>query len=82
MTTTPTTEVAVADPVFSDVEQYALSAFLAGYRGLTRDACALHLRPFMVWCEEPSGIPSNGSPHLPSFTSSLAQSPDATEHSC
>jgi site-specific recombinase XerD len=52
MTTTPTTEVAVVDPVFSDVEQYALAAFLAGYRGLTRDAYALDLRQFIAWCQE------------------------------
>ncbi len=52
MTTTPTTDVAVVDPVFSDVEQYALAAFLAGYRGLTRDAYALDLRQFIAWCQE------------------------------
>ncbi len=52
MTTTPPTEVAVVDPVFYEVEQYALAAFLAGYRGLTRDAYALDLRQFIVWCEE------------------------------
>ena len=40
MTTTPTTEVVVIDPEFSDAERYALAAFLAGYRGLTRDAYA------------------------------------------
>jgi hypothetical protein len=33
-TTTPTTEVAVVDPAFSDAERYALAAFLAGYRRL------------------------------------------------
>ena len=32
MITTPTTEVAVIDSVFAEVEQYALAAFLAGYR--------------------------------------------------
>ncbi len=52
MTTTPTTDVAVFDPVFSDVEQYALAAFLAGYRGLTRDAYALDLPQFIAWCQE------------------------------
>ena len=36
--TMPTTEVAVLEPDFSDVERYALAASLAGYRGLTRDA--------------------------------------------
>ena len=52
LTTTPTTDVAVVDPVFSDVEQYALAAFLAGYRGLTRDAYAVDLRQFIAWCQE------------------------------
>ena len=52
MTTTPISDVAVVDPVFPDVEQYALAAFLAGYRGLTRDAYALSLRQFIAWCQE------------------------------
>jgi hypothetical protein len=39
-TTTFTTDVAVVYPQFSDGERYALAAFLAGYRGLTRDAYA------------------------------------------
>src|SRR6476620_9306227 len=30
----------------------ALAAFLAGYRGLTRDAYALDLRQFIAWCQE------------------------------
>lgn len=47
-----TTEVAVVDPGFSDAERYALAAFLAGYRGLTRDAYALDLRQFKTWCDE------------------------------
>ena len=51
-TTTTTTEVAVVDPAFSDPERYALAAFLAGYRGLTRDAYTLDLRQFITWCEE------------------------------
>ncbi|MGH9234217.1 MAG: tyrosine-type recombinase/integrase, partial [Acidimicrobiales bacterium] len=52
MTNTPTTNVAVIEPAFSDAERYALAAFLAGYRGLTRDADALDLRQFIAWCEE------------------------------
>jgi site-specific recombinase XerD len=51
MTDTPTTDVAVVDPTFSDAERYALAAFLAGYRGSTRDAYALDLRQFIAWCE-------------------------------
>jgi integrase/recombinase XerD len=51
-TTIPTTDVAVLDPQFSDAERYALAAFLAGYRGLTRDAYALDLRQFIAWCDE------------------------------
>jgi site-specific recombinase XerD len=50
--TTRSTDVAVIDPAFSDAERYALAAFLAGYRGLTRDAYALDLRQFVVWCAE------------------------------
>jgi integrase/recombinase XerD len=51
-TTSPSTAVAVVDPQFSDAERYALAAFLAGYRGLTRDAYALDLRQFVSWCEQ------------------------------
>ena len=46
------TVVAVVDPAFTDAERYALAAFLAGYRGLTRDAYALYLRQFIAWCDE------------------------------
>ena len=42
----------VADPVFSDAEQLALAGFLAGYRGVTRDAYALDLRQFVAWCDQ------------------------------
>lgn len=41
MPATPTTEVALVDLVSTDVEQYALAAYLAGYCRLTRDASAL-----------------------------------------
>jgi len=46
MTTTssPSTAIAVAGPVFSAPEQLALAGFLAGYTGLTREAYALDLR--------------------------------------
>ena len=50
--TTPTTDIAVVDPQFSDAERYALGAFLAGYRGQTREAYALDLRQFVAWCEQ------------------------------
>lgn len=48
MGNTPTTEVAVIDPEFSEAERYALAAFLAGYRGSTREAYALDLRQFIL----------------------------------
>jgi hypothetical protein len=47
-TTTTSTAITVVDPEFSDAERYALAAFLAGYRGLTRDAYALDLRQFVA----------------------------------
>ena len=50
--TTTTTDVAVIDLAFSDAERYALAAFLAGYRGLTREAYALDLRQFVAWCAD------------------------------
>ena len=47
----PSTAVVVVDPTFSDPERFALAGFLAGYRGLTRDAYTLDLRQFAAWCE-------------------------------
>ena len=51
MTKTSPTVPAVPDLVFTDPERLALAGFLAGYRGLTRDAYALDLRQFVSWCE-------------------------------
>ena len=34
----------------SDAGRLALAGFLAGYRGLTREAYALGLRQFTSWC--------------------------------
>ena len=47
---TPTTALARYQPVLSDVERMTMLGFLAGYRGYTRDAYALDLRQFTVWC--------------------------------
>ncbi len=51
MTSTSPTVPAVPDLVFTDPERLALAGFLAGYRGLTRDAYALDLRQFLSFCE-------------------------------
>jgi integrase/recombinase XerD len=48
-TTAPTSLVPV-QPVFTDAERLALAGFLAGYRGLTREAYTLDLRQFTGWC--------------------------------
>jgi hypothetical protein len=52
MTTTavPSAALATMQPVFTDAERVALAGFLAGYRGLTREAYALDLRQFTSWC--------------------------------
>jgi integrase/recombinase XerD len=51
MTATTTTAALVPiQPAFSDAERLALAGFLAGYRGLTREAYALDLRQFTTWC--------------------------------
>ena len=45
-----TTALVPLRPVFSNAERLALAGFLAGYRGLTREAYALDLRQFTAWC--------------------------------
>ena len=49
-TAVPTTALATIQPVFTDAERLALAGFLAGYRGLTREAYA-HL------CRERHNMP-------------------------
>jgi site-specific recombinase XerD len=41
-------------PAFTDAERLALAGFLAGYRGLTREAYTLDLRQFTGWCRAQS----------------------------
>ena len=43
-TAAPSTALATIQPAFTDPERLALAGFLAGYRGLTREAYALDLR--------------------------------------
>jgi site-specific recombinase XerD len=47
----PSTALATIQPAFTDAERVALAGFLAGYRGLTREAYALDLRQFASWCQ-------------------------------
>ena len=49
-TAAPSTALATIQPAFTDPERLALAGHLAGYRGLTREAYALHLRQFTTWC--------------------------------
>ena len=62
MTAIPTTALVPIQPAFSDAERLALAGFLAGYRGLTREAYALHLRQFTTWCRARS-LNLFASPH-------------------
>jgi integrase/recombinase XerD len=48
--TTTTAALVPIQPAFTDAERLALAGFLAGYRGLTREAYALDLRQFTTWC--------------------------------
>jgi integrase/recombinase XerD len=51
MTATTTTAALVPiQPAFTNAERLALAGFLAGYRGLTREAYVLDLRQFTSWC--------------------------------
>ena len=52
--TTTTTALVPVQPAFTDAERLALAGFLAGYRGLTREAYALDLRQFTTWCRNQS----------------------------
>jgi len=49
-TVAPSTALATIQPAFTDPERLALAGYLAGYRGLTREAYALDLRQFTTWC--------------------------------
>jgi len=49
-TAVPSTALATIQPAFTDAERLALAGFLAGYRGLTREAYTLDLRQFTSWC--------------------------------
>src|SRR2546429_413616 len=49
-TAVPSAALATIQPVFTDAERVALAGFLAGYRGLTREAYTLDLRQFTAWC--------------------------------
>ena len=49
-TAAPSTALVTIQPAFTDPERLALAGYLAGYRGLTRDAYALDLRQFTTWC--------------------------------
>jgi site-specific recombinase XerD len=48
--TTLSASLVPLQPVFTDAERLALAGFLAGYRGLTREAYTLDLRQFTGWC--------------------------------
>src|SRR5690348_16809476 len=48
--TTPSTALVTIQPAFTESERLALAGFLAGYRGLTREAYTLDLRQFTAWC--------------------------------
>ena len=49
--TTSSTALATIQPAFTNTERLALAGFLAGYRGLTREAYTLDLRQFTSWCQ-------------------------------
>jgi len=48
--TAPSTSLVPVQPAFTDAERLALAGFLAGFRGLTREAYTPGLRQFTAWC--------------------------------
>jgi site-specific recombinase XerD len=53
-TTSTSTAVATIRPAFTESERLALAGYLAGYRGMTREAYTLDLRQFAGWCRDRS----------------------------
>lgn len=51
-TSSPSAVIAVAEPAFSNAGRLALAGVLAGYTGLTREACALDLRQYASWGQQ------------------------------
>ncbi len=51
-TTSPSTALVPATPVFTNTERLALAGFLAGYSGLTRAAYELDLRQYAGRCQQ------------------------------
>ena len=49
-TAAPSTALATIRPAVTDAERLALAGYVAGYRGLAREAYALDLRQFTTWC--------------------------------
>jgi hypothetical protein len=49
-TAAASTALVTIQPAFTAAERLPLAGFLAGYRGLTREAYALDLRQFATWC--------------------------------
>src|SRR6266576_3677958 len=67
-TAAPPTALVMIQPAFSDAERLALAGFLAGYRGLTREAYTLDLRQFTTWCRARSlGLFAVGRADIESF---------------
>ena len=67
-TSSPSSVIAVAEPVFTNAERLALAGFLAGYTGLTREAtlwtCAsmpAGVSSIMSACSMPAGRTSSVS---------------------
>ena len=59
---TDSTSLVPVQPVFTDAERLALAGYLAGYRGLTREAYTLDLRQFSGWCRARSAAAVLGPP--------------------
>ena len=52
-TAAPSAALVMIQPAFTDAERLALAGFLAGYRGLTREAYGLDLRQFTTLVPRP-----------------------------
>ena len=75
-TATPSTALVTIQPAFTDADRFAPAGFLAGYRGLTRDAYALDLRQFSTWCQARSlALLASAAPTSESFARTRSPRP-------
>ncbi|MFI5067158.1 MAG: hypothetical protein ACHP9Z_24690 [Streptosporangiales bacterium] len=67
-TTTPSTALVTIQPAFTDAQRLAFAGYLAGYRGLTREALRPGLAPVQQLVPDSFAAAVRGPPRRPRLT--------------